>query len=103
MESRRNGDLTLDSRRAALDPRHWMHSMTIGILYRDELNEYDFGPGHPFRGDRYNMFMKFLKEHIPEDNKYRIIEAEPASDEDLLFICTQDYIDRVREFYLLDL
>ena len=73
--------------------------MTIGILYRDELNEYDFGPGHPFRGDRYNMFMKFLKEHIPEENNYRIIEAEPASDEDLLFICTQDYIDRVREFY----
>ena len=27
--------------------------MTLAILYRDELSDYDFGPGHPFRGDRY--------------------------------------------------
>ncbi len=30
--------------------------MTVAILYRDELKEYDFGPGHPFRGDRYELF-----------------------------------------------
>ena len=34
--------------------------MTIAIIYREELKEYDFGPGHPFRGDRYQMFPKFL-------------------------------------------
>jgi acetoin utilization protein AcuC len=73
--------------------------MPIAILYRDELNEYDFGPGHPFRGDRYNMFIEFLKEHVAEDDNYCIIESKLASDEDLLFICTQDYIDRVQEFY----
>jgi len=34
--------------------------MAIGVLYREELREYDFGPGHPFRGDRYAAFLKFL-------------------------------------------
>lgn len=38
--------------------------MTIAILYRDELREYDFGPGHPFRGDRYEIFSNFLKERV---------------------------------------
>ena len=39
--------------------------MTLAILYREELKEYDFGPGHPFRGDRYEIFPPFLKERLP--------------------------------------
>jgi acetoin utilization protein AcuC len=73
--------------------------MTIGIFYREELREYDFGLGHPFSGDRYGLFIKFLKDNVPEDNNYRIIRAKPASDEDLLLICQQDYIDFTREYY----
>ncbi|PIW40311.1 MAG: hypothetical protein COW22_02470, partial [Chloroflexi bacterium CG15_BIG_FIL_POST_REV_8_21_14_020_46_15] len=57
--------------------------MAIAILYREELKEYDFGPGHPFRGDRYEIFPKFLKENLAEDDNYRILKAEPATDEDL--------------------
>jgi acetoin utilization protein AcuC len=74
-------------------------SGAIAILYRDELREYDFGPGHPFRGDRYEIFPNFLKEKVPEDDHYRIIEASPATDEDLLLICNRDYIDFTRDFY----
>lgn len=48
--------------------------MTLGIIYTEELKEYDFGPGHPFCGDRYEIFPKFLKEHLPEDDNYRIIK-----------------------------
>jgi acetoin utilization protein AcuC len=73
--------------------------MAIGIFYREELKEYDFGLGHPFSGDRYGLFIKFLKDNVPEDNNYRIIRAEPASNEDLLLICQQDYIDFTREYY----
>jgi len=73
--------------------------MTIAIFYRGELKEYDFGTGHPFRGERYEIFPKFLKEHLPEDDNYRILKAEGASDEDLLLICQKDYIDFVREYY----
>ena len=38
--------------------------MAVAILYRDELKEYDFGPGHPFRGDRYELFPPFLKKRL---------------------------------------
>ena len=73
--------------------------MTIGIMYRDELKEYDFGLGHPFRGDRYQIFYQFLKVRLPEDNNYRILRAEPASDEDLQLICNKEYIEFTRRFY----
>jgi acetoin utilization protein AcuC len=73
--------------------------MTIGILYREELKEYDFGPGHPFRGDRYQLFLQFLRDNLAEDDNYRILKAEPATDEDLLLICQRDYVDFTKEYY----
>ncbi len=73
--------------------------MAIAILYREELKEYDFGPGHPFRGDRYPLFHQFLREHLPEDDNYRVIEADWASDQDLLLICHEDYITFTKEYY----
>jgi len=73
--------------------------MDIGILYREELKEYDFGPGHPFRGDRYQLFPQFLRDNLADDNNYPILEAEPATDEDLLLICRKEYIDFTKEYY----
>ena len=73
--------------------------MAIGILYREELKEYDFGPGHPFRGDRYQSFPQFLRDNLAEDDNYRFLKAEPAGNQDLLLICHQDYIDFTREYY----
>jgi len=73
--------------------------MAFALLYRQELSEYDFGPGHPFRGDRYQIFPQFLRENLAEDDNYRLIEAELATDEDLLRICHQEYIDFTREYY----
>jgi len=73
--------------------------MAIGILYHEELKEYDFGPGHPFQGDRYELFPQFLQENLAEDDNYRILKSEPASDEDLLLICQKDYIDFTRDYY----
>lgn len=73
--------------------------MAIGILYQEKLKEYDFGPGHPFRGDRYELFLRFLKENLAEDDNYRILESEPATDQDLLLICEKDYVDFTREYY----
>jgi len=73
--------------------------MAVAILYREELKEYDFGPGHPFRGDRYEEFPKFLRENLPEDDNYRIIKTESATDDDLLLICEKDYIDFTRGYY----
>lgn len=73
--------------------------MTFAILYRQELQEYDFGPGHPFRGDRYQIFPQFLRDNLPEDDNYRILKAEWATDEDLLLICQKEYIDFTKGYY----
>jgi acetoin utilization protein AcuC len=73
--------------------------MTAAILFRDELKEYDFGPGHPFRGDRYELFPAFLKSRLSPDNHYRILAADAATDEDLLRICDADYIQFNRDYY----
>jgi len=72
--------------------------MAIAILYSEELKEYDFGPGHSFRGDRYEIFPRFLREKLSDDS-YRIIQAEWASDNDLLKICQEDYIDFTKTYY----
>jgi acetoin utilization protein AcuC len=73
--------------------------MTIAVLYEEGLKEYDFGPGHPFRGDRYEIFPKFLKAHLTEGTDFLMVPALPASMEDLLLICQKDYIDFVTGYY----
>jgi acetoin utilization protein AcuC len=73
--------------------------MTVAILYRDELKEYDFGPGHPFRSDRYIAFPGFLQSRLSPDHCYKILSAEWATEEDLLRICDKDYIDFNRDYF----
>lgn len=73
--------------------------MALGILYQEGLKEYDFGLGHPFRGGRYEVFPQYLKENLAEDNNYRILRSDPATDNDLLLICQKDYIDFTKEYY----
>ena len=73
--------------------------MAVAILYSDGLKEYDFGPGHSFRGDRYQVFSQFLTNNLPSENNYHIIEAQAATDDELLRICDRDYIDFTRDFY----
>lgn len=73
--------------------------MTVGVLYRQELREYDFGEGHPFRGDRYEIFPQFLKERVPQNDNYTMLQAGYCSEEDLLLICNQDYIEFTSEYY----
>jgi acetoin utilization protein AcuC len=73
--------------------------MTVAILYRDELKEYDFGPGHPFRSDRYTAFPGFLKSRLRPDHFYQVLKAEWATQDDLLRICDKDYIDFNRDYF----
>jgi acetoin utilization protein AcuC len=70
----------------------------LAILWRKELEEYDFGAGHPFRGHRYQIFPRFLIEQFGEGN-YQIVSAEKVSDEDLLLICDRKYIEFTTGYY----
>lgn len=73
--------------------------MTVAFLYSEELKEYDFGPGHPFRGDRYELFPRFLKQRLSPEGHYTMLHAKPATEMDLLKICDEDYICFNRDFY----
>ncbi len=73
--------------------------MPLAILYSPELKEYDFGPGHPFRGERYKVFPRFLRQNLPPEGNYVILQADPATDDDLLLICSREYIDVTREYF----
>jgi acetoin utilization protein AcuC len=73
--------------------------MSVALVYRDELKEYDFGSGHPFHGGRYSSFMQLLNKRLPPGDHYRILAAEPAAEDDLLKICDEDYIHFSREYY----
>jgi len=73
--------------------------MTIGILYGDEVKGYDFGAGHPFRGDRFEVFLPFLKHHLVEGRDFRLLDADPATEDDLLLICHREYIEFSETFY----
>lgn len=71
----------------------------IAILYDEELKEYDFGPGHPFRGNRYEIFYRFLEKNMPKGAGFSVLKAVKAKDEDLSLICRQEYIDFVKDYY----
>jgi acetoin utilization protein AcuC len=73
--------------------------MPIAILYKPELKQFDYGPGHPFRGDRFEVFPRYLKKFLPDDKTYDMIGAEPAKDDDLLLICSKEYIDFTTGFF----
>jgi len=64
--------------------------MTVHIAYNDNIKAYDFGYGHPFRGDRYANFMNLFRELVTD---FEIVEPEYASDEALLLVHDRAYID----------
>jgi len=73
--------------------------MNRSIIFNEFLKEYDFGEGHPFRGDRYVNFSKFLKHNLQEGKYYDLLSAKPATDKDLQLICHKNYIEFTRGYY----
>ncbi len=66
------------------------------ILYHRDLVHYDFGPGHPFRGDRFEHFMALLRaKGILDRSDVELLEPEAAGDEDLQLIHSAGYIRMV--------
>jgi acetoin utilization protein AcuC len=76
--------------------------MSIAVLYRPELKEYDFGPGPPFRGNRYEIFPPFFKARLPQEHPFEFLKADWADDEDLLLISTKEFIAFTRHYYELE-
>jgi acetoin utilization protein AcuC len=69
----------------------------FAFLFRKEINEYDFGKGHPFHGRRGEDFLKFFKEKVKVD--FPVLKAKKATDEDLLLICEKEYIEFTKKYF----
>ena len=69
----------------------------FAILFSKEINEYDFGEGHPFHGRRGEDFLNFFKEKVKID--FPVLKAKKAKDDDLLLICEKEYIQFTRKYF----
>jgi acetoin utilization protein AcuC len=66
------------------------------FFYHPDFSDYDFGPGHPFRGERFSAFFKQLQERFPKVyHMLDIREPEEAEDEDILLAHRREYLERV--------
>jgi acetoin utilization protein AcuC len=69
----------------------------FAVLFRKEINEYDFGENHPFHGRKGEIFLNFFKEKINTD--FPIIESKKSDDNDLLLICEKEYIEFTKNYF----
>jgi acetoin utilization protein AcuC len=68
----------------------------VTVVYHKGISEYDFGPGHPFRGDRFKKFMDLLETlGLLDDPRVSIAEPKPADDEFLELVHSKAYIREV--------
>ncbi len=72
--------------------------MKIGIIYSDKLKNYDFGLGHPFRGDRFSSFMSYFRTKLSKSGRFKVfLSDEPVSNKDLELWHTKDYIQAMQK------
>lgn len=68
----------------------------VAICFHEKLTKYDLGEGNPFRGDRFENAMKFLREQgLLDLSHIDVIKPHPTTREDLLRVHDATYIDFV--------
>ncbi|UZE93445.1 MAG: hypothetical protein ACKKMV_00625 [Candidatus Nealsonbacteria bacterium] len=68
--------------------------MKTALVYNPEIKNYSFGKGHPFTSERFENFINFAKEKLPNfKDIFEQIIPELASAKDLKLIHSQKYID----------
>jgi acetoin utilization protein AcuC len=71
----------------------------FGIAFHEKYRQYDFGPGHPFRGDRFDNALQFFREHgLLELPNVSILKPEIVKMKDLLRVHDKSYIDLIFDF-----
>lgn len=68
----------------------------VGLVYHQDFQKYDFGEGHPFRGERYRKGMGFFKD-VGVLDKVRLFTPEPVEEQNVLMVHTSGYLRRIRE------
>lgn len=71
-------------------------SNSVVVFIGDELARYGFGEGHPFGPDRQDAFIKEFS-RLGLDKKVTIQSPVVASDEQILFFHTSEYLNQVKK------
>ncbi len=68
------------------------------LVYNPEIRNYHFGSAHPFKGERFEIFVNFLKNNLPNFKDYfEEILPEPAKDKDLELAHAKEYIEAIEK------
>jgi len=71
--------------------------MKTTVIYSNKLQKYDFGQGHPFRSDRFNLFLRLFRKKLGNNESFALEENENlATDEELGIWHTDEYIQAMR-------
>lgn len=73
--------------------------MHVGVAFHEKYRLYDFGPGHPFRGDRFGNAMKLFEEQgLLKLPNVILLKPEIAKLKDLLLVHDKSYVDMIFDF-----
>lgn len=73
--------------------------MRVGIAFHEKYQQYDFGPGHPFRGDRFSNSMKLFEDQgLLKLPHIMVLQPEIARRADLLRVHNRNYVDLIFDF-----
>lgn len=73
--------------------------MHVGIAFHEKYRQYDFGPGHPFRGDRFGNAMRFFEEQgLLKLPSIKVLKPDIIQLKDLLRVHDKSYVDLIFDF-----
>ncbi len=73
--------------------------LRVGIAFHEKYRQYDFGHGHPFRGDRFGNAMKLFEEQgLLKLPNVSVLKPEIANVKDLLLVHNKSYVDLIFDF-----
>jgi acetoin utilization protein AcuC len=65
-------------------------------VYHEGIQDYDFGPEHELKGDRFPRYIKLLEtKGVLKQEGIEVYTPEPATDEDLMLVHSKEYINKV--------
>jgi len=72
---------------------------TTAFIYHPDYLKYQFGPTHPFKPIREKYTLDTLRKLKVFDGKAVYYEPQPATDEDLLTVHSEEYVQFVKKMY----
>ncbi len=72
--------------------------MKTALIFNPEIKKYSFGKNHPFNSKRFENFINFFHEKVPNYKKvFKEIKPEPATEEELKLVHDEEYINIIKE------